>query len=200
MSNSTPVKPPNQMRSLLFAGLLPVIAFTVIEEVYGTAWGIAAGMVFGVGEIIWEWRTHGRVQALTWGGNALLLVLGGLSLLASDGIWFKLQPALMEMVLAIVLFASVYAKKPLMVVLATRQNPHLPEPVKRAMGGVTFRLGLFLVVQAALATWAALSWSTSAWAFLKGIGFTVSVLVYMLIEGLVLRWRLRRPPPSSDQR
>ena len=47
-----PLESPPQaspLRALLLGGLLPVIAFTVIEEVYGTLWGLIAGMVFGVG-------------------------------------------------------------------------------------------------------------------------------------------------------
>ena len=84
------------LRSLLVAGLLPVIAFTVIEEVYGTVAGLIAGMVFGVGEIVYEWRTMGKVQPMTWGGNGMLLVLGGISLLTKEGVWFKLQPSIIE--------------------------------------------------------------------------------------------------------
>ena len=36
---------------LLFGGLLPVIAFTVIEERYGVIWGVISGMAFSVGEM-----------------------------------------------------------------------------------------------------------------------------------------------------
>ena len=48
------------LRSFLLGGLLPVIAFSVIEDRFGTVWGLIAGMVFGGGEIIWEWRTLGK--------------------------------------------------------------------------------------------------------------------------------------------
>ena len=41
------MNPKAQAASFFFAGLLPVIAFTLIEEYYGTVAGLIAGMVFG---------------------------------------------------------------------------------------------------------------------------------------------------------
>jgi len=194
-----------QLRSLLLGGILPVIIFTVIEEAFGTAWGLAAGMAFGVGEIIWEWRSRGKVDALTWGGNGMLLVLGGVSLITQEGIWFKLQPALIEGAMALVLWGSVAYGKPLLLSLAQKQGglpanleaglkPGAGELLKRGFRGLTLRLGLFFVLHAVLATWAALHWSTAAWAALKGIGLTVSLIVYLVVESLVLRYRISTIP------
>ncbi len=180
------------LQSFLLGGLLPVIAFTVIEEYFGTVWGIFAGMVFGLGEILWEWRTQGRVSAITWGGNLLLIILGAVSLIAQEGIWFKLQPAIMEAVMAIVLIGSYFMRKPLVAMMAEKQNPHLPPFALAAMSGLTLRLGIFILLNALLATWAAVYWSTAAWAFLKGIGFTLSLFLYIFFEGIYLRKRAIR--------
>ncbi|MEK2690459.1 inner membrane-spanning protein YciB [Bdellovibrio sp. GT3] len=173
--------------AVFFAGLLPVIAFTVIEEYYGTIAGLIAGMVFGVGEICFELYKHKKVQKITWIGNGLLLVLGGVSLLSDEGIWFKLQPALMEAVFAVALWISVLMKKPLIVVLAEQQGQKLPEFMKSRMSGMTFRMGIFFAIHTGLAVWAAFYWSTSAWALLKGVGLTVSLIVYMLAEIFYIR-------------
>ena len=177
------------LTSFVFGGILPVIAFTIIEEYYGTVWGIIAGMVFGVGEVLWELRTQKRVDPMTWGGNALILVLGGISLFAQEGLWFKLQPALMEFLMAVVLIGSYIVGKPILIAMARKQNPQMPPQVTAILGGLTFRTGLFMLTQAALATWAAIKWSTTAWALLKGVGFTVSMVVYFVIEGLWIRKR-----------
>lgn len=185
-------------RSLFFGGILPVIAFALIEDHYGTIAGLIAGMVFGVGEIIWEWRTVGRVDPITWGGNGMILVLGGVSLITQNGIWFKLQPALIEAVMAVLLWASVIAGKPFLLAMARKQGtlpPTMPKPVEAVMvgslTGLTLRLGVFFMAHAILATWAAVKWSTVAWAWLKGAGFTVSMVLYLVVETLVLRYRVR---------
>ena len=73
-----------------------------------------------------------------------------------------------------------------------KQNPTAPEFLKQAMGGLTFRLGLFFLAHGVLAVFAALYWSTEAWALLKGVGLTVSMIVYMIIEVFAMRLRLQK--------
>jgi intracellular septation protein len=199
------------IQSLVLGGILPVIAFTVIEEKYGTVWGLVAGMVFGLGEILYSWRTQGRVDPMTWGGNGLLLVLGGVSLVTQEGIWFKLQPSLIEGAMALALWISVLMGKPILVSALKKQlivqgNPAEILPVvSRALAGMTIRVGVFFALHAGLAAWAALHWSTAAWAALKGIGFTISMVVYMVAESLLLRYRIAQSnikgsaPPSSGR-
>ena len=180
------------IRSFFFGGLLPVIAFTVIEERYGTVAGIIAGMVFGLGEVIWELISQKSVSVITWAGNGLILVLGAVSLIAKEGIWFKLQPAVMELIMAVVLCGSVIFNKPLLVALAEKQRQNIHPAMKPFMKALTFRIGCFFAAHAVLATWAAFKWSTEAWAILKGVGFTLSMVLYMVVEGYYLRTRARK--------
>lgn len=173
--------------SFFFGGLIPVIAFTVIEEKYGVIAGLIAGMVFGFGEIIYELIRHKKVATMTWIGNGLLLVLGGISLISSEGLWFKLQPAIMEGLFALAMWGSCLVKKPLLVFLAEKQGQQLPEPIKKKLFGVTWRTGFFFAIHTGLAIWAALDWSTTNWALLKGIGLTVSFIAYLGAEVFYLR-------------
>lgn len=177
----------SQAASLFFAGLLPVIVFTLIEEYYGTWAGLVAGMVFGFGEIIYEKIRYRQIQKLTWIGNGLLLGLGAISLISSEGIWFKLQPAIMEGIFAGALWVSIIVGKPLLSYLAEQQGQVLPDPVKAKMRGITFRTGCFFALHAGLATWAAFYWTTGAWAMLKGLGLTLTFILYLITEVIVLR-------------
>jgi intracellular septation protein len=175
-----------------FGGLLPVIAFTVIEEQYGVIAGLVSGMVFGFGEVCFELYKYKKVQKITLIGNGLLIFLGLISLVSSEGIWFKLQPAIMEAFFAIFLWGSVVLKKPLLVYLAEQQGHQFAPKLKEKMNGLTFRVGAFFAVQAALAVWAAFDWSTRNWALLKGVGLTVSFVLYLVIEGFFLRRALSK--------
>ena len=177
--------------SLVFGGLLPVIAFTVIEEAYGPLWGVAAGLLFGLGEMIWEFTSTGKISPITLGANGLLLFLGTIAWLASDGIWFKLQPALMEAFFGLALILSSLSGRPLLLLLAEKQGQTIVPAMRDFFSGINIRLGFFFCLHALLATWAALSWSTRAWALLKGAGFTFSLLIYMGLEFLWLRRQLR---------
>ena len=182
-----------QALALFFGGLLPVIAFTVIEEKYGTVAGLIAGMVFGLGEIFFELFKYKKVSLLTWVGNGMLLLLCVVSLISNDGIWFKLQPALFEYGFFIFLIGSWMIKKPFLVIMLEKQNPTAPEFLKNMMSGFTLRMSFFFLVHALLATWAAFKWSTEAWAILKGVGLTVSMIVYMFAEVFWTRLKIKKP-------
>lgn len=174
--------PKSQALALFFGGLLPVIAFTLIEEKYGTIAGLIAGMVFGAGEIIYELVKYKKVSTITWIGNGMLLGLGAISLVSSEGIWFKLQPAILEFGFFIFLLGSWIFKKPFMQLMIEKQNPTAPEFLKQRMSGMTLRLSFFFLAHAVLATWAAFKWTSEEWALLKGVGLTVSMIIYMFIE------------------
>ncbi|MBC7420046.1 MAG: septation protein IspZ [Bdellovibrio sp.] len=182
--------PKAQFLSIFFGGLLPVIAFTVIEEKYGIIAGLVAGMVFGFGEIVYELIRYRKVSTMTWVGNGILLVLGGVSLVSSDGIWFKLQPAIFEFGFFVFLLGSWFMKKPFLVMVIEKQNPEAPDFLKASLSGMTFRMSFFFLAHALLATWAAFEWSTEAWAILKGVGLTVSMFVYMIFEVLWARKKI----------
>lgn len=201
-SSTPPTRPPiatrpptgarHQALSFFFGGLLPVIAFTVIEEKYGPLWGTVAGMVFGFGELIYEKVKLKKISLITWIGNGMILGLGAVSIISQDGIWFKLQPALLEIFFALFLWIGLLFKKNFLIMMAEKQGQSFPEVMKPYFNGITLRLGLFFAIHAALATWAAFSWSTEAWAFLKGIGVTLSMIVYIFFEALFIRWKARK--------
>lgn len=179
-------------RSFVFGGLLPIAAFTILEELYGPVYGLAAAMVFGIGELLYEKIKLKKISSITWIANGLIIALGLVSIFTQEGIWFKLQPAIMEFATTAILWGTQYMKKPLLVELSKKQNPNLPDLFLDFLRSVNFRLGLFFLAHALLATWAAYTWSTQAWAWLKGLGVVISMVLYMILEVLVFRWRLKR--------
>lgn len=178
--------------SFFFGGLLPIIAFTVIEEYAGPIQGLIAAMIFGVGELIFEKVKYHKISGVTWMGNGLVIGLGIISIFTQDGFWFKMQPAVLEVAFAGMLWITQLMGRPMLVELSKKQNPNLPENLLIFLKGVNFRCGIFFLIQAVLATWAALKWSTQAWALLKGVGVTLSFVLYMVIEVIVFRYRLKK--------
>lgn len=178
--------------SVFFGGILPVIAFTLVENQYGIIWGAVAGMVFGVGEIIYEKLFLGKISKLTLVVNIALLVLGAVSIIMNDGIWFKLQPAFIEAGFTLLLWISLLKKKPLLPELAKMQGHQLPPASEKILTGMTFRIGVFFAIHAIIATWAAFSWTTEQWAWLKGAGLTISFVLYFAFEFIILRMLAKR--------
>ena len=187
-----------ELRALLLGGILPLVVYTVVEEMYGIVAGLICGMVLGVLEITFEKLKHGKVETITWIGNGLLLGLGSVSLLTQEGVWFRLQPAILEAGMAAVLIISVITEKPFLLLLARKQKtiekmPPVMQPLfEKFLSGFTLRIAIFFLLHAGLAAYAALYWSTRAWMLLKGVGFTSSFIVYGLIEVLFFRRSARR--------
>jgi intracellular septation protein len=66
----------------------------------------------------------------------------------------------------------------------------LPDVFKKSLSGMTFRVSLFFLFHACLAYFAALNWTTEHWALLKGVGLTVSFVIYLLCEVIYLRLKV----------
>ena len=164
---------------LLFGGILPVLAFAFVEDRYGVIWGTIAGMVFGVGEILYEKLFLKKVSGVTWFSNALILVLGAITWISQDGVWFKLQPAIFFAAFGVMLIGSHFIRQPLLTGLAKKQNPQLPMEAEVFLRALNLRLGFVFLFLAGLSTWAALDWSTKAWAFLKSVGAIIIIFIYM---------------------
>lgn len=173
---------PSSNKLVLLSGILPLVVYTLVEEIYGTKWGLIAGLVLGIFEIIFEKAMYKKVSTITWVVNLMVIALGAVSLYMDDGIWFKLQPAFAEFVMVVVLWGSILLKKPFLREMAAKQMPNTPVHMLDFFESITFRLGLFFLVHCALAVWAAYEWSTINWALLKGVGLTVSSIVYLAAE------------------
>lgn len=184
-------KPKFPLNSFLFGGLLPIILFTLVEEYYGTAWGLVTALFFGFGELSFELWKYKKISKITLVGNFLIIFLGIISLFTQDGIWFKLQPGIIELGMVLFLWGSLLMKKPLLLSLAQQQNIQLPEVLLKEFPKLTFRIGVFFLIHAALAFWAAFYWSTTAWALLKGVGLMVTFVLYLIIEMGLLRLRIK---------
>lgn len=178
--------------TLLVGGVLPIVAFAVVENYYGTVGGLIAGIFFGLAELIYEKLRFGKLQGITIAANLMVIVLGGLSLIENDPVFFKLQPAFMIFAFSGLLIGSSALKKPFLLALARKQNPTLPESAHRALSGLNLRLGLFMILIGALSVYAAYRWSTAHWAILKGVGVPLLIGVYMLAEVLWIRFSRRQ--------
>lgn len=187
-------QPKRPMLTFLVGGLLPVVAFTVVEQFYGPIGGAIAGIAFGLGEIAWELWSAGKVQNITWLSNFLVLVFGLAALWENNGTFFKLQPAALLLVFALILFGSSALKKPFLTELARKQNPGLPPEAEAILNGMNFRLGFVFLFLTALSVHAAFYWSTMAWATLKGVGLPVLLGIYMVAEFVWLRLRRGKKP------
>ena len=187
------------LKSLL-PGLLPLLVYVAADAALGNAALLAAlgldaaggrvlslalGLAVGVAEFIYTLARDRKADPFVAADTALLAVAGALSIGLKDEIFFKLKPAIVELVfglaMGLLLVLPPAALKGYMG--RTLRGVELPEAALPAMRR---SLGLMLAVlalHAGLTVWAAIALTTGAWAFVSG------GLLYILFGAAAL-WQL----------
>lgn len=161
-----------------------------METKYPIKIAIAGGVGLALLEITVEKLLLKHVHKLSQFNFFLLLFLGALSFLGEEGLWFKLQPFFTGQILGGVLIYHLLKGKGLMFeMMESMGKAEIPEPLFRMLEWhMTILLMAYGVFMGSLAIWA----ETSTWAFFKTIGFYIVFAIFMLVEMLLMRRKLRQ--------
>ena len=98
-------------KNFFLISFLPAILYWYLEENYPVKIAVIGGLALAALEICVEkvWLKH--VHKISWFNFFLILVLGGLSIIGDEGIWFKLQPAITGLIIGSLLMISKVRKK-----------------------------------------------------------------------------------------
>ncbi len=119
--------------------------------------------------------------------------LGGISLIAREGLWFKLQPSLTGVAVASFFLFKKWKKESLihqmLIDMKTPQDKILPSEIYEMM---EWHLCLFLIANAVWMTYVALKMTTAQWLFWKTAGFYIVFIPFMLLEMVFILRKVRR--------
>jgi len=175
---------------LILADLLPLIIFVVVDALAGMRWGILSAIGLAVVMLLMEQFLLDDIHQSTWLIAALIVVMGFISLRLRQSKYFKLQPAILSLVFAIILAWYQWFDTPLMVQMVPKMASLLP-PEHAAMAGDARFLeqlgrmsgqlvGVFLI-NAALLWWAAVKLNNWVWLILRAT--SVYVMIILLVFG-----------------
>jgi intracellular septation protein A len=184
---------------LLFIGLVPVLLFWFVEEKFGTLWGLVAAMVWAIGECTYLFIRYRKVDRMTLFSTGLVLVLGGLGAWLDQGVLFKFQPVIVELIFAGILWWGGRRGEPLLYKMARESKPEIfankneaiQHRQKILMVRMSRNLILMLIIHSLVMAYFAVKGTTSEWAFWKGIGFMIFMLAWAGIEFLMIRRQAR---------
>jgi len=172
----------HQIRVLkqLLPGFIPLFAFILIDEVWGTQAGLIAALVIGVAELLWIRIKEKRFERFVLFDTLLLLVLGGISLALHNEIFFKLKPGLVQLILCAILAFSAYSKVNIIGLMSQRylKNVQIEEVQLQQMRANMKVMFWVFLLHTALVFYATFYLSDAAWAFISG------GLFYILFGGL----------------
>lgn len=170
---------------------LPALAYWGLETYFSLEIALIGGILLGLVEMILEKKFTGHVHTLSKLNLSLIIVLGGISLIAKEGVFFKLQPTLTGLCLSSFLIYKKTRNESLMVEMLKdmKQKIPLPEDFYKKM---EWHMCLFLILFATFMAYVALKESTATWLFWKTGGFYIAFGGFMLVEMVFIKWHMRR--------
>lgn len=181
----------NAQKPYFLLSFLPALAYWYLETYYTLEVALIGGILLGGVEMLLEKKFTGHVHTLSKLNIGLIVILGGISLLAKEGLFFKLQPTFTGISLAAFLLYKKVRKQSLMIEMIAdmKQRPPLPAEFYKVM---EWHICLFLISFAAFMAWVAVTQPTSTWLFWKTAGFYIVFAAFMLLEVIYLRLLIRR--------
>lgn len=181
----------------LLPGFIPLFVFIAIDEIWGTRAGLVAALAIGLGELIWIWLKEKRFDRFVLFDTGLLVVLGSVSLLLDNDIFFKLKPGLVELILCAILAVSAFSRINIVGLMTQRYMKDIElNDQQLSQFRKTMQLMFFVfLAHTLLVFYAAFYWSDKAWAFVSGGLFYILFGVVFLVE-LVRQKFFRKQTPA----
>jgi len=168
----------------LLPGLLPIFVFILVDELWSTEAGLVVAVIFGIGQLGYVFIREKRFDRFVLFDTLLLVALGGISIALNDEIFFKLKPALINLIFCAILGFSAFSSKNLLMIYSQRYmgDIKLPAGAEKAMQQTMKILFWMMLGYTLLIFYAAFYMKKEAWAFISG------GLLYILF-GLFFAWQ-----------
>jgi isopentenyldiphosphate isomerase/intracellular septation protein A len=178
----------------LLPGLIPLFIFILADEIWGTTVGLYIALGFGVGEFLFYLIKDKIVDKFILLDTGLLLVMGIISIALENDIFFKIKPALIEVILLVIIGFSLWGPKNIIMVMSQRYmgemkfNPEQEKMMRQNM------LVMFWItaVHIILVLFSALYMSKEVWLFISGGLFYILFAVYFAFLWLKTKFQSRR--------
>jgi isopentenyldiphosphate isomerase/intracellular septation protein A len=180
-------------------GFIPLLIFIVADELYGTRIGLMIAIAVGLVEFGYYYFKHGRIEHFVLFDVGLIIALGIISIILENEIFFKLKPALIELILAILLAVHAFSNKPLLLMMGKRffDKVDINESQMKMMRQMTRLLFFVVLIHVGFVIYSAYYMSKEAWAFISGGLFYIIFGVVFAVQWIFMK--LKKPVLPSFQ-
>ncbi len=183
----------------LLPGFIPLFVFIAADEIWGTKTGLFVAVGVGVAQLLYVGYKEKRFDKFILFDTLLLVVLGAVSIILNNDIFFKLKPGLIELILVAVLAVSAFSKINIIGLMGQRFlkdvtfNDAQMVQMRRSLKSLFY---IFLA-HTILVFYATFYMSKEAWAFISGVLFYILFGVYFLFE-LYRQKRIRKAHANEE--
>jgi isopentenyldiphosphate isomerase/intracellular septation protein A len=168
----------------LLPGFIPLFVFIAADEIWGTKVGLIVALAVGSAELIYTYIKEKRFDKFVLLDTALLVALGGVSLLLHNDIFFKIKPAVVEAILCVILAISAFTRIDIVGGMSQRymKGIEINDQVQRKFKQTIKAMFWIFSAHTLLVVYSAFFMSKEAWAFISGGLFYIIFGVYFVYE------------------
>lgn len=178
----------------LLPGFIPVIVFVVADEVWGTIPGLIVAITTGILELAWTGWKERRFDKFILFDTLLLVVLGGISILLDNELFFMLKPGLIGILFLLILGVSAFSSLDVVGVMTRRYMKDVSVSAEQAAEMRKNLRVLFWIVfgHTLLVFYSAWYLPKTAWAFISGGLLYILVGLYFVFQLLKIRQKRKQ--------
>ena len=168
----------------LLPGFIPLFVFIAADEIWGTKIGLIVALGVGVLELVYTYIKEKRFDKFILLDTALLMALGGVSILLHNDIFFKIKPAIIEAIMCIILAISAFTKIDIVGGMTQRymKGVEMNDAIQKQFKRTLKMMFWIFAAHTLLVIYSAFYLSKEAWAFISGGLFYILFGVYFAYE------------------
>ncbi len=185
--------------SILWAGILPLLAFVIMDSFLGIRAGLIAAIVLAIAEAIYTYITFGELDVVTLSSVLLVVVMAIVAFVKNKPIFFKFQPVILSVAIGFLLLITYWFNHPLLYEMMIKYQSKLPPMAIEQLNNQAYvlllknsshYLGYFFIAHGIVVAWSALKLSNWWWIIIRGIGFWIFMAMGIVASTIVTQLNL----------
>jgi intracellular septation protein len=174
--------------------LFPIILFFIAFKFGDIYTATIVAMVATIGQILWVYYRHRKIDAMQWISLVMILVFGSLTIFLHDKTFIQLKPTALYWLFSGALFVSAqFFNKNWIQVLMGKQVSLKPESSSSVWHRLNLAWAAFFFLMGVLNLYIAFEYSEETWVNFKLFGSTGLLLVFVIIQGVWLARHMENP-------
>ncbi len=166
----------------MLADFFPILIFFIVFKIWGVFAATAAAIVVSIIQVIFYRVKHGKFEKMQLITLAIIVILGGATLIAHNDIFIKWKVSVVNWVFGIVLLATQWSDMPLMKRLLS-QKINLPDQVWKKLN---LSWAIFFIVMGIINIYVAYHTSTATWVNFKLFGVLGLTVLFAIGQAFFL--------------
>ncbi|MBT7609514.1 MAG: hypothetical protein HN576_07145 [Bacteriovoracaceae bacterium] len=179
-------------KNFFLISFLPAFAYWYLEENYPLRIALAGGMILASLEVILEQYFTKHIHTLSKFNFFLIVLLGGISLIGDEGIWFKLQPFFTGLGMSSFMGYRLWKGEGMLLEMMKSMPQGKNKLPDFIMKNMEKHVCIFFFVYALFMAFVAIFLSTDTWLFFKTIGLYIIFGVLMIFEFFFIRFQIKK--------